>query len=128
MLSNSLKVAGVIVLPVAVLFVGCGKASTPSGAVKPTAIGENPVDTVQNESGGGGEHSKAIAAALAKLSPEDRTLAEKQKTCPVSGEQLGLMGTPVKLDVKNQAVFICCDGCREKLLANPDEYLAKLNK
>ena len=25
-------------------------------------------------------------------------------------------------------VFICCEGCRERLLADPDRYLAKLPK
>jgi YHS domain-containing protein len=38
------------------------------------------------------------------------------------------MGAPVKMEVKGQTVFLCCPGCKDKLLANPDEYLAKLNK
>lgn len=69
-----------------------------------------------------------LTEALAKLSSDDQVLAEKQKVCPVSGEPLGVMGTPKKVEVKGQAVFICCEGCEEKLKANPDEYLAKLNK
>ena len=69
-----------------------------------------------------------VVANLAKLSSVDRALAEKQKVCPVSGEELGSMGPPIKIDVKGQPVFICCDGCREKLLATPDEYLAELQK
>ena len=69
-----------------------------------------------------------VTAAMAKLSAEDRTLAEKQKICPVSGEELGSMGAPIKVDVKGKPVFICCEGCKEELLAKPDEYLAKLQK
>src|SRR5262245_59710560 len=39
-----------------------------------------------------------IEAALAKLSPEDRKIAEQQKFCAVSNKsRLGGMGTPVKL-------------------------------
>jgi len=69
-----------------------------------------------------------VAASFAKLSAEDRAIAEKQKICPVSGEELGSMGAPIKVDVKGQPVFICCEGCKEELLAKPDEYLAKLQK
>ena len=69
-----------------------------------------------------------VTANLAKLSNEDRALAEKQKVCPVSGEELGSMGAPIKVDVKGQPVFICCEGCKEDLLSKPDEFLAKLQK
>jgi hypothetical protein len=44
----------------------------------------------------------------------------------VSGEPLGSMGTPVKVTVKNRDVWICCEGCRGRLMRNPDTYLAKL--
>lgn len=78
------------------------------------------------------DHSTAdlekLKAALAKLSPEDRATAEKQHLCPVTSEVLGTMGTPTKVDVNGQQVWICCDGCREELLTDPDKYLAKLNK
>ena len=33
---------------------------------------------------------------------------------------------PIKVDVKGQPVFICCEGCRDSLLDNPDKYLANL--
>ena len=69
-----------------------------------------------------------MKAELAKLSPEDATAAERQHMCPVSGEMLGTMGAPLKIDVKDQQVWICCDGCKDKLLASPDEYLAKLKR
>jgi len=51
---------------------------------------------------------------LAKLSPEDRALAEKQKTCPVSGEPLGSMGVPYKLTVQGRDVLLCCPGCEDR--------------
>ena len=38
------------------------------------------------------------------------------------------MGTPIKVDVNGRPVFICCEGCRESLLAEPAKYLAKLSK
>jgi hypothetical protein len=67
-------------------------------------------------------------AALAQLSPEDRRLAEAQKVCPVTGEALGEMGAPVKVTVKGQSVFLCCDGCKKKALDNPDKTLAAVQK
>ncbi|WP_460166783.1 hypothetical protein [Thermostilla marina] len=51
----------------------------------------------------------------------------KQHICPVSGEMLGSMGTPIKVDVSGRQVWICCEGCRDSLLAEPDKYLAKLD-
>ena len=69
-----------------------------------------------------------MAEQLATFSPEDRESAMKQHFCPVSGEMLGTMGAPEKVDVNGQPVWICCDGCKDKLLADPDKYLAKLAK
>jgi hypothetical protein len=70
-----------------------------------------------------------IREALAKLSPEDRALAEKQRLCVIDEEnRLGSMGTPIKLDVKGRTVFICCGGCRKRALADPDKTLTKLDK
>src|SRR5690349_3646195 len=42
----------------------------------------------------------SVAKGLADLSAEDRAIAIKQAVCPVSGENLGTMGAPVKMEVK----------------------------
>jgi YHS domain-containing protein len=60
------------------------------------------------------------------LSDADRTAAEKQRVCPVSGDVLGAQGKPYKVTVKGQTVFLCCPACEEQLQKNPDEYLAKM--
>jgi hypothetical protein len=68
-----------------------------------------------------------VAAERAKLSPDDRALVEAQEWCVISSdERLGSMGPPIKLDVKGQAVFICCKGCKRKAEADPDKTLAKV--
>ncbi|MBI1314310.1 hypothetical protein GC176_23695 [bacterium] len=69
-----------------------------------------------------------MKAGLAKLSEEDRVSAEKQHMCPVSGEMLGTMGTPIKVTLKGQDVWLCCDGCRDKAEADPDAVLAKVGQ
>lgn len=69
---------------------------------------------------------KKIAASLAKLSPEDRKLAETQRFCAVAEKnRLGSMGKPVKLVISGQPVFLCCGGCTDKANAHPRETLAK---
>jgi membrane fusion protein, copper/silver efflux system len=67
-----------------------------------------------------------VIAALSKLSAEDRGMAESQRVCPVTMMLLGSMGKPEKVDVNGKLIFICCEGCRESLLANPQEFLRKL--
>jgi Cu(I)/Ag(I) efflux system membrane fusion protein len=34
---------------------------------------------------------------------------------------------PIKVDVNGQPVFICCEGCRGRLLADPEKYLGNLS-
>lgn len=66
-----------------------------------------------------------INESLARLSPEDRKLAQAQGYCPVMREnRLGVMGPPVKLMVGNEPVFLCCAGCKRRALANPNQTLA----
>jgi hypothetical protein len=76
---------------------------------------------------GGGE--AAIRANLAKLSPEDRKLAEEQKFCAVhTDNRLGSMGVPVKVMVKDQPVFLCCGNCKPTALADTDKTLARVQQ
>ena len=47
-----------------------------------------------------------------------------QKTCPVTGEELGAMGQPIAVTVNGETVYVCCRGCAAKAQANPDKTLA----
>lgn len=70
-----------------------------------------------------------VAEAFAKLSSEDRKLAEQQKFCAVENESpLGGMGTPFKLVLEGQTVFLCCEGCKEEALKDQDKTLANAEK
>jgi multidrug efflux pump subunit AcrA (membrane-fusion protein) len=70
-----------------------------------------------------------VQAVLAKLSPEDRSLVEAQDFCPIlSDNRLGSMGTPVKVLVKGNPVFVCCKGCVTKALADPTQTLTKMEQ
>lgn len=102
---------------VALLATGCLEtkstppASTSAGTVAATQAANDATD---------------VTANLAKLSPEDRALAEKQKYCvEQSDELLGSMGVPIKLTIKGEAVFVCCKSCEKHALKDPDKTLAK---
>ena len=111
-------------------FVGCAEDQSPASATPPNPTGMQHDEPAMNHD----EHNMApgqsdmekMKTALAKLSPEDAASAEKQHFCPVSGKMLGVMGAPQKVSVNGHTVWICCSGCEEKLLADPDTYLAKL--
>ncbi len=113
---NALRLAVVILVGLAV---GCGKDDHD----KPEAE-----DHSGHEHGEDMEHDEGDEDPFAALSPEDAKLAKAQEVCPVSDEKLGDMGTPIKVQVRDRAVFLCCEMCRKKILNDPDKYLAKLDK
>ncbi len=57
-----------------------------------------------------------------------RSAAIQQGICPVSGEPLGSMGKPIKLDVQGREVFICCSGCEDSLRETPQKYFDILDQ
>jgi Cu/Ag efflux protein CusF len=71
-----------------------------------------------------------ITTNLAKLSSGDRQLAATQKYCAVQGKKsrLGSMGTPVKIMIRSQPVFLCCESCIRTAEASPDQTLARLKE
>jgi Cu(I)/Ag(I) efflux system membrane fusion protein len=77
----------------------------------------------------GGKLEVRVKANLAKLSAEDRRLAEEQKYCPVQTDNLlGAMGPPVIVEIKGQKVFLCCGACKDEALENPDQTLARVKE
>lgn len=145
----TLPVAAVVMLVIG--FAGCDSSQIqPADDAAPTTEmdGEMDHDTMDHDehathdhaSHGGKETAEEIPApeaksdmdkmmeTLASFSEEDKASAMKQHFCPVSGEMLGVMGKPEKMEVEGQTVWICCDGCKDKLLAEPEKYLAKINK
>ena len=47
-----------------------------------------------------------------------------QRTCPVTGEELGSMGRPVPVSLNGETVYVCCRGCAARAQADPDKTLA----
>jgi uncharacterized protein (TIGR03000 family) len=69
-----------------------------------------------------------IAENLARLSTEDRKLAEAQSVCPISGDPLGALGVPIKITLKGQPVLLCCKDCIEKAKVNSDKTLGRVRE
>ena len=106
---------------------GCQSDTSPSRPEASANVERDGHDHADHEHVDGGESDMTIA--MEKLSPEDRKEAEAQKFCAVMKTSLlGSMGTPIKLDVKGQPVFVCCAGCKSKALKNPDKTLATVAK
>ncbi len=68
-------------------------------------------------------HARPIVTVVS-LTESDRAGIARQRVCPVLGGQLGSMGTPVKLLVAGQPVYLCCQGCIGKVRENPQRYLS----
>jgi uncharacterized protein (TIGR03000 family) len=66
-----------------------------------------------------------VQASLAKLSAEDRKVAEKQGFCAVqSSVRLGAMGAPIKVMLQGEPVFLCCAACQNRAETNAEKTLA----
>jgi len=66
--------------------------------------------------------------SFAKLSPEDQRLAQAQGRCPVTEDLLGSMGTPVKVTVGEEPVFLCCKACQKQALSDAAKTLSKVKE
>ncbi len=74
------------------------------------------------------EDSK-VRAGLAKLKPADRSIAEKQGFCAILPKnRLGSMGVPFVVEIKGRKVFLCCEGCKEDALKEPEKTLSQVEK
>ncbi len=72
--------------------------------------------------------SPAELKNIAKLAPEDQDLAIAQRLCPVTGEPLGSMGVPLKVELAGTKVFLCCKACVKRAEANVTKVLEAIKK
>ena len=108
-----------------ILLVGCFVMIQVAGCTESTSSGDAGKATTSAEAKTTDSKQDDREQAFAQLSAEDRVLAEAQGYCAVSEEPLGSMGTPLKMLVKDQLVWICCEGCKGKVKSSGDEMLAK---
>lgn len=116
MLRNFTFPASLAVLALGVFVVGCSQpASTDPPQDDAAATTTDAANAADENEMAGDESRTDIEKWLAQLSPEDRALAEAQKTCPISGSALGSMGPGIKVAVDGKEVFVCCDKCVQPL-------------
>ena len=63
---------------------------------------------------------------IKQLPAAEQKLALAQRVCPITGAALGSMGVPVKITLRGQTVFLCCQGCVGKAKRNAEETLKKV--
>ncbi len=98
-------------------------------AANQTSGGEKTKPTSANSTSLNKKIDPEIVEALASLNKEDRTLVDSQKYCAVMTDKLlGSMGTPLKVEVNGEPVFLCCKGCKTKALRDAEATLATVAK
>ena len=105
---------------------GCGEQAATTGT-----SGTSTSTTSDNAAEDAAADPAADATAdtdepLAALTAADRAAVVAQKICPVSDEDLGSMGTPIKVTVDGKDLYVCCDACVEEAKSNFAKYLAKI--
>ena len=70
--------------------------------------------------------TREVTGPPAPAGASDEQLIARQKVCPVTDEELGSMGAPVKVMIDGRPVFICCKGCEKALRSDPKKYLIKI--
>jgi hypothetical protein len=60
------------------------------------AVGQSPTDRAQEQ-----QRRDQLRIAI-------------QEICPISGQKLGSMGVPIKVQVGKESVFLCCKGCLQQ--------------
>jgi hypothetical protein len=68
-----------------------------------------------------GDEGHDHGAAGGKLSKRDQLRVAVQGICPTSGQKLGAHGSPIKVKVGEETVFICCKGCLKDKI-NPQHW------
>ncbi|MBU0691617.1 hypothetical protein KKC97_06265 [bacterium] len=69
-----------------------------------------------------------LGSALAGETSDTRHPPYPIDYCLVSGEKLGSMEEPVKIEHEGREIQFCCSSCVETFRQNPDKYLKKLDK
>ena len=67
-------------------------------------------------------------AAEVSTTKQAQAAPRPQRTCPVMGGKIGPIDKALYVDVKGKRVYICCAACESAILADPDQYIKKIEK
>ena len=88
-----------------------GDGSQPTWHVEHARAGRPDARPKPRSTGGRPPCRRKTSKNIEQLPEADRQLALAQGICPVTGAALGSMGVPVKITLRGQPVFLCCQGC-----------------
>jgi hypothetical protein len=54
----------------------------------------------------------------------EKSVLGKQKTCPVTVEELGVVGAPIDVALNGQSIQVSCQNCVKTVKKDPQKYLA----
>ncbi len=126
-------IAGAVALTLALLvFTGCRSGGSSRGCGGGCCRGQEYEIGAARPVGEPAQDKRAFAAAAGAVAGPAGTATTAgskpyggQKTCPVTGEELGSMGPAIPVTVNGQTVYVCCRGCAAKVQRDPATYLAK---
>jgi len=77
----------------------------------PFAIAQTPAQQSLPQQQAGLSAGQTPAQRAQEQKTRDQLRVAVQGICPVSGEELGSMGAPIKVKVGDETIFMCCKGC-----------------
>lgn len=72
------------------------------------------------------EPFQSILASTKSAPADPEEAIALQSVCPVTGQKLGSMGTPIPVKAAGQTVYLCCAGCRNPIERDPQKYIARI--
>ncbi len=61
-------------------------------------------------------------AGAQELSQSEQLRIAVQQICPISGQKLGEHGTPLKVKIGDEHVFVCCQSCLQGKAVDPRHW------
>lgn len=101
---------------------GCGTNCQNTAETQPALAVDRSQSTVPSGRVDTGPRVESVRWATAA----DDGAIRSQRICPIMQQPLGTHGTPIKLTIHGEDLFVCCRGCVRKAEADPAHYLAQI--
>ena len=106
-------------------YFGASGGPSTGAPASPSSTRSTTEDTPSGPTAAADAASEEERENIAKLPEADRKIAEIQRVCPITDMPLGSMGVPYKMVVKGKPLFLCCEGCKDKVAEDPEAALNK---
>ena len=69
----------------------------------------------------------AKTSRMESMTEEEKQIIDLQQVCPVTKAELGSMGKPMFVEMKGRRVALCCEGCKDAMQRDFDQYVEWLD-